>query len=190
MEFPVFHFVPITSCPFYWTPLKEVFSLPHQVFIQISKIFLSLLFSKLNSSSCSSSWPYKYHLHYPLRDLLLYIQLVLGNPELDAVLQMWPHQHWVEEKYHTTAPTGNDKPNAVQRLLTFFPTRLPWWLTVNFMFSRNQMPFCAVLISNREATSFFWWMVYSSLCARPGTISDCLPIGLCNTDHSPFISEA
>lgn len=53
MEFPVFQFVPITSCPFTGHSREELqlLSLPYQVFIPFGEITLSCICSRLNSPS-------------------------------------------------------------------------------------------------------------------------------------------
>jgi len=42
------------------------------------------------------------------------IFLKLGSPEVDTVLQMWPHQVSVEGEDHLPAPTGHTLCNAPQ----------------------------------------------------------------------------
>lgn len=50
-----------------------------------------------------------YHLSVPQLDSLQYVCvfLVLRSPELDRVLQVWPHQCWAQRKVRLPPPAGN-----------------------------------------------------------------------------------
>ena len=56
------------------------------------------------------------HLSGPPRDLFqeLCVLLVLGAPGLDTVLQMGPHNSWVEGDNHLPLPAGHSSFNAAQ----------------------------------------------------------------------------
>mgnify|MGYP001852875407 CR=1 FL=1 len=47
------------------------------------------------------------HFLGPMLDLLqsVHVSLVLRSPQLDTVLQVWPHQSWIERRYHS--PSSN-----------------------------------------------------------------------------------
>ena len=56
------------------------------------------------------------HFHYSLLDLLqqLSVSLVLGAPELDAVLQVGSHESRVEGQNHLPRPAGHTSLDATQ----------------------------------------------------------------------------
>jgi len=48
------------------------------------------------------------------------MSLVLGSPEMDTVLQLWPHQCLVEGKDHLPQSAGNTLSNAAQDTVKLF----------------------------------------------------------------------
>lgn len=61
------------------------------------------------------------HLHGPLLDSLQYVHIlhVLGSPEQDTAVQMWPCQCWEKGKGHLPWPTGTALPMQPRRLFAF-----------------------------------------------------------------------
>ena len=112
LEFLVFQFVPVVSCPVtgnHWEESGSLLFIPSlQVFIHIGKISSEPSF--LQDELFQLSQPFFIgemlksvnHLPGPLLDSpqYVYASLVLGTPELDPALQMLPHQYWAERKDH------------------------------------------------------------------------------------------
>lgn len=77
--------------------------------------------SRLTSST---SQPFQYlrcsrTLNHLCWTLYIHVFLVMGSPELELVLSMWPHQCWVEGKDYLPQPTGNTPPKAAQDTISF-----------------------------------------------------------------------
>ena len=71
--------------------------------------------SQLSQPSLIGEMLQSLHLRGPLLDSVhsAHVFLVLGTPELDAVLQMWPYQCRVEGRYDLLWSAGNALSNAV-----------------------------------------------------------------------------
>ena len=91
---------------------------------------LSLLSSRLNSpSSLYLSSEERYSgplvlflaLHWTLQRV--HVSLVLESPELDTVLQMWPHWCWVEGKDHHPQPASS-RCHATAKIRK---DKISWW---------------------------------------------------------------
>lgn len=99
--------------------LSLSFSFPPIKFIHTDAISLNLLFSRLNRPSSQPLFTWKMldslnHLCGPFLALTLlqHIFLLLGNPDLDPALQMWPYQCWVKVKNHFPQLASNTFPDA------------------------------------------------------------------------------
>ena len=112
MEAPLFQLVSIVSCHVtghhYKEPGSVLFALSLQVFVYIGKIPLEP--SLLQGEKSQLSQPFLIrevlqsfnHLSGPSLSSLHYVHtcLVVGSPELDTVLQVWPYQCSAEGKGH------------------------------------------------------------------------------------------
>lgn len=57
-------------------------------------------------------------LHWTLQ--YVHVSLILGSPEVDPALQVWPDQCWVEGKHHLPQPAGNIHPDVVHQINTHY----------------------------------------------------------------------
>jgi len=81
--------------------MSVFFTPPHQVFTHIEEIPLQLFIPQAEQSQLPQSLlvcqiiQAPNHLHGPSLGSLQYVHvlLVLGSPEMDTALQMWPPQH-------------------------------------------------------------------------------------------------
>lgn len=107
MKFPIFQFVPITSLPFtrqHWEESGSVVFTPPSIYTHDKTCpEPSPCWSVPGlSAACMPDTPLK-----PL----------LGSPELDPALHMWPHQSWLERKDHLPPLAGKALPCAVQEVV-------------------------------------------------------------------------
>lgn len=101
MEFPVFQFVPVTSCPFTGHSREELqlLSLPYQVFIPFGEITLSCICSRLNISHILLL----YQIHQSLNHLHWVPVSYTGPAQSPAV----SHWCWVEEENQLPRPSSS-----------------------------------------------------------------------------------
>ena len=85
----------------------------------------------------------------------LHISFVLGSPEMNTVLQVWPHQFWAEGKDHLliTFP-------LMQSRIPFacFEARVCCWPMVLLLSTRTPWSFSAKLLSSWVTLSKYWCM--------------------------------
>lgn len=105
-----------------WAPLKQACSAPSlQVFTDIGEIPLD---PPLDWTAPALSPSHIWDALEPLSSLLdspcyIHVSLVMGSPELELVLSVWPHQCRVEGKDCLPQPTGNTPPKAAQDTISF-----------------------------------------------------------------------
>ena len=83
----------------------------------------------------------------------VHICLVLGSPELNTVLQVWPHQCWVEGKAPLPRPAGHTLPNAAQETTSHLAARAHCWLMFNLVPTRTLKSCSTKLLSSWSASS-------------------------------------
>ena len=144
MEFSVFQFTPIPSCPVtehHWEEPGSIFFIHTlQVFINTDKTPLGLLSSRLSSSSYRSPSSCQLlqslnHLFGPALDWLQYVysSLILRSPDLDPELQVCltsAEQRGRIISFKWLATSLLVQPRL---LLSFFLARAHCWLMVNFL---------------------------------------------------------
>ena len=125
-EPPAIQFVPTVSCPVtghYWKDPGSILFLPFfQIFIYIDKIPVEPSFLQAKQSQLFQLFLIREmleSLNYlcgPLLDSLyrMNVSLVLGSPELDTILRVWPHQCWAEWKDCLSQSASYTTPNAAQ----------------------------------------------------------------------------
>jgi len=91
------------------------------------------------------------HLHGLSPDPLqqLSVLLVLGAPELDAVLQMGPHEGRVERDSHLPAPAGHPSSDGAQDTICFPSCKSTLLAHVKFVIQQDpQVLLCSDLFFN------------------------------------------
>lgn len=78
---------------------------------------------------------------------------VLGSPEADAVMQVWPHQGWAEGS--PPRPAGNSSPNASRTSLALFTANTYCWFFYIFS-TRTLRSFSPELLFSWLDTTIFW----------------------------------
>jgi len=135
---PALKFVPTATCPgtgHHWAePGSELFvpclqvsmdtdeNSPKPLLLQDEQTQLCQL---LLTAELLQSFHY---LDGPSLDSLQYVHvsLLLGGPELDPAIQMWPHQSWGEGKDHLLWSDGNALPNAARNTVCLLSGRSTW----------------------------------------------------------------
>jgi len=84
----------------------------------------------------------------------LNVLLVVRGPKLDTVLEVWPHQCWVQGHYYLPIPAGHTVPDRARMPLAFLATWAHCWL----MFSR---------LSTKHPKILFCWAAFQPLLPKP-----------------------
>lgn len=99
-------------------------------------------------------WEMLHYIHYfhgPLLDSLQYVQVspLLGNAELDMMLQVWLHQSWTtEEKDHFPQPAGNTFPKASYITVSLLVARVHCSFVFNLVSTGTPKPFPVEMLSS------------------------------------------
>jgi len=82
------------------------------------------------------------HVCGPLQDSLWYVpvSLVLRSPDLDTVLQLWPHQCWVQGKDHLPWPADNLHLMQLRISLALFLVTTHFWLMFSLSVYQLDIP--------------------------------------------------
>ena len=162
----------------HWAPLTEscsiLLALFLQVFMNAVEISLSLLFSRLNSSSylrlflySRGSSPFSKFMAY-LLDSLQYVlvPLALGVPKLNTALHIWPHQYWIEGKNHLSFPAGNILPNAAKKPVSLLSSMSTLLTRVQLGVYQDPQVLCCRAAFQLSATSMSWCLELFLLWCR------------------------